>query len=280
MSNEIDLSHSDFGVVSQYGLTLEEFSKIVADLNKKSAFKFELKPSLFDSVDPPGKVHMPHCYVSFIYYCNALDKVGVDIANLLKEFIDAQSDKKVGGVRHTSSLARLGFILHSNEYNVIFPNKNTKQGEKNPDLIVDDITAELKVPLSDFLKQTEGGHSPKIPNIKEGAVSITETVKETVSNWIRNNEGKALKQAEMIFVDFTDHSYFGALQLSSDYVESIPEPVKGKVIVYQTTHYMPDVQITFKGVKGKEVLFTPKAPHLDYFWGVYKEDIIEIKDSP
>jgi len=116
-TNQIDLSDQDFNVVEQYGLTLTDFSRIAKRLEVK--FNFSFKPSLFDSINPPGKIHMPHSYVSFVYYCNALDEEGVETSNLIKEFIDAQR----GGfteIRHASSLARLGFILRSKGYRVAF----------------------------------------------------------------------------------------------------------------------------------------------------------------
>lgn len=275
MSNfqhKVDLNHAYLsGLLEQYGLNLKDFSAMVERLEK--TFKFSFEPSLFTSKNPPGKINMLHQYVSFIYYCNALDVVGIDVDNLVRQFKNAQNTAKgdFREIRHAASLARLGFILHAKDHTVIFPSRIN--GSKNPDLKVDNLDAELKVYLDDFLHEADG-YKRRNLIIKDQAVSIDETIKERIRYFLHTRENEAFQQGQLLFADCTDVPLFGILQLNFNSVENIPKPAIGKVIVYKTTHYMPGITVCFKNTKCKESSFTPEAPYLDYFWGVYKEEVL------
>jgi len=130
------------------------------------------------------------------------------------------------------------------------------------------------VVLSDLLKESDG-RSSKGLIVEKGAVAINETIQERLKIFLRNRENEAAQQGQLIFADCTDIPLFGTLQLNSDSVENLPKLIAGRVIVYETRHYMPGMKYSIS----KKVSFTPKAPHLDYFWGVYKEGVLGNNDQ-
>ena len=276
--NKIDFNHPDFsGIVSQYGITTNEFISFVSNLEEKIDFK--INPSLFDSENPPGKIHIPNSYVSFAYYCKALDKEGVDVTNLLREFKAAQKTTNFTDILHAASLARLGFNLHIKGLKVLFTSLSKIEGDKNPDFHVNGIKAELKAPISNLLKETGGGKTESFI-IEEGRVNIDKTLDEAIKKLLHNKLSEAVKQGDIIFFDCGEAiPPFEGLALNSGLNEVIPEIVKNRVILYKTKHFTPNINTknTYHNGKNGETSFTAIPPDLDYFFGISKkfDDLVE-----
>ncbi|MBI2578026.1 MAG: hypothetical protein HYV77_04320, partial [Candidatus Wildermuthbacteria bacterium] len=107
--NTISFDGGVFSIQQQYGISSSEFVSRYDALKRK--FNFSVEHFSFDSENPPGKIHIPHSYISFIYYCSALDKAGIDIANLVKQFTQAKKNSNnFTEIKHVASLAILAFI--------------------------------------------------------------------------------------------------------------------------------------------------------------------------
>ena len=250
--------------LSQYGITPQEFLSKCKALEKK--FKFKVNYKIFDVKikSRVAKLYIPHCYISFLYYCLALDKDGVDIKHLIKQFRKSQKAKQAEEIIHDASVAMLAYIYHKNNKKVeFFPIAKTGYCG---DFKIDKMTAELKTLQSNIVKDK----NPNTTKVKGNKVDIINTIISEITNVLRNKLVEATRQGDMVFINCENLTFFGIMRISMKEIERIVEPRKHRVVFYITDHYLPGSEPFLSNSEGYRKSFGKvMAPDLDKFFGVY-----------
>lgn len=160
--------------------------------------------------------------VSFEILCDEINKFNISIEPLISQFNAAQRNPEIYDIRHTMSLARLGYEYYISGHSVEY------LSEPGPDMKIDGLSADLKVRKEvdfnlrflDFYKLFKfesGVHytlriDPTIEFIKE------------VEQAERSRAQEALEQASVVFFDLSyvigdipeDQGYFNPPQIAEN----------------------------------------------------------------
>lgn len=257
--NTIFFDGTSFPIQQQYGIDSREFISRYDTLKRK--FSFSVDRFSFDSENPRGKIHIPHSYISFIYYCSALDEAGIDVANLVKQFTQAKKACDFMNIKHASSLAILAFIYHRNGKKIDFPSI------KNGDLQIDGIISELKGVKSDMFRGPKAIVSNVDPKKK---VKISNQILLDLLRSLKSRLQKAIKQGDMVLFDCSEMNFFGLTFFPLKTLSRIVEPAKNRIIFYETRHYLPGAKVAWGDSSGyRKPLGKIVAPDLDYFSGTF-----------
>ena len=172
--------------------------------------------------------------ITFQILCLEFDNCGIDIMPLVNEFNEAQNNDEISQINHVFELSKLGYEYHSNGYKIIF-SPITDTG-KNPDLIINGITADLKYRDEvdsnlRMLKQFE------LSQFKSGIIyemnidKKEEFFKDIYSAF--SSHQNASSQADMILVNLSQR--WG--KIPQDAIFRIPpKPIMGSWVFYISGH--------------------------------------------
>lgn len=177
--------------------------------------------------------------VHFQILCMELEKRGFKIKPLIMEFNEAQKSDDIGEIRHVFSLANLCFEYIKERYDINIVQK--KKGMSSPDLMINSLTAELKVrrePDYTYLilkklgvnELEEGTHTYEIDLREELCLDLG----QAISSRFRD----ASTQADVIFFDFSYRHSLSSIQFHWPSTFQAPtkpiRPQKYRLIVFST----------------------------------------------
>jgi ribosomal protein S13 len=169
--------------------------------------------------------------LEFVIHSCALEAVGVDISNLIKQ---TEKFNEYYATRHSRSLSLLGHVYKNQGKKIIF-----KHGT-GADLEIDDIDSELKVCQPFILK-------PK----RKINTDLHEEIVLSISKMISSRFVGGAKQAKNIFFDLSDDVYFSTLDLFNNTFNKVEDPIENRLIFYSSRMY-PEGEVG-RVVKGKTV---------------------------
>ncbi len=172
--------------------------------------------------------------VEFVLNLSDLDTLHVDASPLVHEF---NRINDIDGMRHTCSLSFIAAAYTLAGHQVEFPPRR-KVG-KNPDLLIDGLSADVKVRQSKDLER-------ELCDRKSNAFKVTlgKELCLDIGSTIQNRVYDGIKQAEMLLVDLDKRSLpFMVIWDSESRIKgSIPEPRKARLVYFCRTKLLGDGQ--------------------------------------
>ena len=246
--NILTLDGREIGVRAQYGISSDDFLYYQQKL--KGSFNFELKQIEFkvnyyvqDGPPKVGTTRPIREVMDFIIYTNILEEKGIDITNLLSQIIPG---KDYHEVLHASSLAVLAYIYEKNGYTITFLPK------KGPDFQINEIIADIKVLQPSLLQEPRGF------KVKNGRVDIQNTILLDFSKRLSSRFNEGVKQADLLFFNMTSSPFSGLLDFMYTGNDNVIEPKSNRVIYYNSSPIIPNVERGFRTPDGKDFPLEPR----------------------
>jgi len=252
---------NNFQTELQYGIKPTEFLSACRKLENKFKIKFDYEPFKIELKSGSAKYHIPSHYISFLYYCQALDRDNVDITYLIKQFRESQRTNQAEAIIHATSIAVISYIYHRNKYSIEFlPVAN------GGDFKINGLTAELKTLQSVIIKDS---YSNTV-KVKDDKVDVKNTIIFGITQILRDKLKNAIKQGEVIYFNCEQLPFFSSIEFSMKEMERIVEPKKCRVVFFTTRHYFPGEEPYWLNSEGySKSLGVITAPDLDKFFGIF-----------
>lgn len=251
----ISLGGHVFHIKAQYGIEPSEFMTFYKHLSdvynlKINDINFEV-PLYYNDETRKGIVRPVKEYVDFIIYSNIMEQSGVDITNLISQIKPCNN---YYDIRHASSLAVLTYTYHKNQYKIDFLQK-----EGEADFIINGLKTDLKTSKPSVLKKPR----KSVKLTKSGAVDIGNVILLEISQRLSSRFVDGVRQAELLFFDFTGSGWFSALGIPRAELNRIIAPMKYRLILYDTHFNDHGARIYHKW--GRDEVFLGKMTYPDLY---------------
>ena len=251
--HSISLGGHIFRLIDQYGIEPSKFMTFCKDLSDEYGLKineveFEV-PLYLNDETRKGITRPIKEYVDFIIYSNILEQKGVNITNLISQI---KPCKDYYEIRHACSLAILTYIYHKNLYKIDFLRK-----EGDSDFLINNFKADLKTFQPSVLKKPR----KNVKLTKSGAVDIGNVIFLDISQKLSSRFVDGVRQAELLYFDFTGSGWFSALGTPIAELNRITSPKKYRLILYNTHFIHHDAQLYHKW--GNKEVFLGKMTYPD-----------------
>jgi len=175
--------------------------------------------------------------VIFIIYSNILEKNGIKIDNLINQ-IKHCTDYNI--IRHASSLSLLSYIYHREGYKIkIFSTRGA-------DFQINSLKADVKCIRPNVFRNKK----IKIRKVKgKNVADIKNEIILGISQAISSRLTEGVRQADLLFFDFSENIFFSSLSIFNKNVDRIIEPKEKRLIIYNNK-FVPE-GIIYNMIEGK-----------------------------
>ena len=237
--SKVDDEHIEYDgkkyAVYSLGIKTDEFLEMCGHLEEKYNFKVKNMEYRTKQLNPDcefdGITNTFPIIQEFVIHSCALEAVGVDITNLIKQ---TEKFSDYYETRPARSLSLLGHAYKNQGKEVEYNHG------KGADLVIDNIDSELKVCQPFILKSKREMNS-----------DWHEEIVLSISKMISSRFVDGAKQARTIFFDLTDDALFSTLDLFNNTFNKFEDPIENRLIFFSSRMY-PEGEIS-RMVKGKTI---------------------------